>query len=52
MRCNLADQAKTNGSGPADAMKARLEQLNELRDQGYLTPEEYEQKRNEIMGEI
>ena len=47
MRCGQAAKEKS-----VDPTQTKLEQLNELRDQGYLTPEEYQQKRTEILSEM
>ena len=47
MRCGLAAKEAT-----IDPTQTRLNQLNELREQGYLTPEEYKEKRAEILGQL
>lgn len=46
-----AQQAPVQEAAPAaDPMVAQLEQLAQLRDQGILTPEEFDAKKKQILG--
>ncbi len=48
----LPDEAAGSPAGSAASTTARLEQLSDLRDRGLVTPEEFETKRHEILGDL
>lgn len=53
--CGQAELAKPQGGGPGTPLptiKERLLRLNELRDQGLVTDEEYREIRGKILGEL
>ncbi len=39
-------------AAPAASVPDQIEQLAHLRDQGHITPEEYEQKKSELLGRM
>lgn len=49
---NKTNDINDNNSGYSKDIKERLDNLKQLRIDGYITEEEYYQKRNEILGDI
>jgi membrane protein YdbS with pleckstrin-like domain len=47
-----AAPAATSSASAADDLAVTLERLAGLRDQGYITPEEYESKKRELLGRM
>ncbi len=45
-----AQAAPAAAPAPADDMTAELQQLAQLKDQGILTPEEFDAKKKQILG--
>ena len=47
-----AQEAPTQAEAPQDDVKSRIQKLKELRDEGLITDEEFEQKKKDIIDSL